>query len=55
VDERDQTLARGIQRELGQRTMGLDTAIAKEPNGPVVNPQGGGSDDIGDISWNCRP
>ena len=51
-DEKDQTLARGIQRELGQRTVGLDTAIAGEPNGPVVNPQGGGSDDIGDISWN---
>jgi len=51
-DEKDQTLARGIQRELGQRTTGLDTAIAKEPNGPVINPQGGGSDDIGDVSWN---
>ena len=51
-DERDQTLARGIQRELGQETRGLDTTLAKEPNGPVINPQGGGSDDIGDISWN---
>ncbi len=51
-DERDQTLARGIQRELGQRVVGLDTSLAKEANGPVLNPQGGGSDDIGDISWN---
>jgi aminobenzoyl-glutamate utilization protein B len=51
-DERDQTLARGIQRELGQTVRGLDTTTAKEPNGPVLNPQGGGSDDIGDISWN---
>jgi aminobenzoyl-glutamate utilization protein B len=51
-DERDQTLARGIQRELGQPVRGLDTTTAKEPNGPVLNPQGGGSDDIGDISWN---
>lgn len=51
-DEKDQTLARGIQRELGQKVVGLDTALAKEANGPVLNPQGGGSDDIGDISWN---
>jgi aminobenzoyl-glutamate utilization protein B len=51
-DEKDQSLARGIQRELGQRVVGLDTALAKEANGPVINPQGGGSDDIGDISWN---
>lgn len=51
-DEKDHTLARGIQRELGQRPQGLDTTTATEPNGPVVNPQGGGSDDIGDISWN---
>ena len=51
-DEKDQTLARGIQRELGQRVAGLDTSLSKEANGPVLNPQGGGSDDIGDISWN---
>ena len=50
-DEKDLTLARGIQRELGQRVVGLDTAIAREATGPVVNPQGGGSDDIGDVSW----
>jgi aminobenzoyl-glutamate utilization protein B len=51
-DERDQMLARGMQRELGTPVRGLDTTIAREPSGPVVNPQGGGSDDIGDISWN---
>jgi len=51
-DDKDQTLARGIQRELGQSARGLDTALAREANGPVVNPQGGGSDDIGDVSWN---
>ena len=51
-DEKDHTLARGIQRELGQQPRGLDTTTSTEPNGPVVNPQGGGSDDIGDISWN---
>jgi aminobenzoyl-glutamate utilization protein B len=52
-DERDQALARGIQRELGQRNpRGLSSNVPDEPGGPVVNPQGGGSDDIGDISWN---
>jgi aminobenzoyl-glutamate utilization protein B len=51
-DEKDHTLARGVQRELGQTPRGLDTTTSTEPNGPVVNPQGGGSDDIGDISWN---
>ena len=51
-DEKDNTLARGIQRELGQPARGLDTTLSTEPNGPVINPQGGGSDDIGDISWN---
>jgi aminobenzoyl-glutamate utilization protein B len=51
-DEKDNTLARGIQRELGQTPRGLDTTVSQEPNGPVINPQGGGSDDIGDISWN---
>jgi aminobenzoyl-glutamate utilization protein B len=51
-DAKDHMLARGIQRELGQPARGLDTLGAREPSGPVVNPQGGGSDDIGDISWN---
>lgn len=51
-DERDHVLARGIQRELGQTPRGLDTTVSREANGPAINPQGGGSDDIGDISWN---
>ena len=52
-DEKDQTLARGLQREMGQRRpSGLDTTLSTEPSGPVLNSQGGGSDDIGDISWN---
>jgi aminobenzoyl-glutamate utilization protein B len=52
-DAKDQMLARGIQRELGQqRPSGLDTTGSREASGPVLNPQGGGSDDIGDISWN---
>ena len=50
-DDKDRALARGIQRELQQRVVGLTDTVAKEPNGPVINPQGGGSDDIGDISW----
>ncbi|MEX2177559.1 MAG: amidohydrolase [Gemmatimonadaceae bacterium] len=52
-DAKDQMLARGLQREMGQTTpRGLSAEVSAEPNGPVVNPQGGGSDDIGDISWN---
>lgn len=51
-EERDHVLARGIQRELGQTPRGLDTTVSREANGPAINPQGGGSDDIGDISWN---
>ena len=49
----DQTLARAVQRELGnERTPGLDTALAKIDSGtPPDQNRGGGSDDIGDISW----
>jgi aminobenzoyl-glutamate utilization protein B len=48
----DQTLARAVQRELQVAERGLDTALA--PLGTGVRPEdnrGGGSDDIGDISW----
>ena len=51
--EADQILARGIQRELKVPTAGLDTAL--RPMGEPIREQdkrGGGSDDIGDISWN---
>lgn len=50
--EADQRLARGIQKELGVETKGLDTALT-----PLEVPladkdkRGGGSDDIGDVSW----
>jgi aminobenzoyl-glutamate utilization protein B len=51
----DQTLARGIQRELGQRNpRGLSERVPTVLGTPP-RPQdlrGGGSDDIGDISWN---
>lgn len=46
----DQTLAKALQRELGQRADGLKTTVRSL--GPPKEPQGGGTDDIGDISWN---
>jgi aminobenzoyl-glutamate utilization protein B len=50
--EADQTLAKALQKELGSREQGLSTEIGKELSGPVRDNRGGGSDDIGDISWN---
>ena len=60
--EDDQTLARGIQKELGVKVSGLKTKVdeLRAPRaetedtggmGEGVGPTGGGSDDIGDISW----
>jgi aminobenzoyl-glutamate utilization protein B len=51
--EADLTLARGLQRELGVRESGLATDI-DSLGGPVniERSLGGGSDDIGDVSWN---
>jgi aminobenzoyl-glutamate utilization protein B len=49
--EADQTLAKAIQQEMKSRPTGLPTMLGElEP--PLKEPQGGGSDDIGDISWN---
>src|SRR5436309_2744665 len=48
--EADQTLAKGIQREMGSRTEGLAMKLSPLAE-PLKEPQGGGSDDIGDISW----
>jgi aminobenzoyl-glutamate utilization protein B len=50
-DEKDQRLARGIQRELGVPDSGL--TVRRELNGPIPENRrtGGGSDDIGDVSW----
>jgi aminobenzoyl-glutamate utilization protein B len=50
--EADQTLARGIQRELKMKEDGLEMAVSAL-RGPIPEEQrrGGGSDDIGDISW----
>lgn len=52
-DEKDQTLAKGIQRELGVPDSGLSTRPGRL-TGPVneATRMGGGSDDIGDVSWN---
>ena len=49
----DQTLAKALQKEIGVEPRGL--AAELEPLGTGVPPErnmGGGSDDIGDISWN---
>jgi len=52
-DDNDQLLAKGLQRELGVPDSGLAKTVGKlvapDPNAPRL---GGGSDDIGDISWN---
>jgi len=48
----DQTLARALQKELGGREQGLALKVPDRLQGPVEDNRGGGSDDIGDISWN---
>jgi aminobenzoyl-glutamate utilization protein B len=52
--EDDQTLAKALQKELGVEPQGLATSLGNVVGGPVPLAQntGGGSDDIGDISWN---
>jgi aminobenzoyl-glutamate utilization protein B len=49
----DQTLAKALQKELGQEETGLATEI-EDLADPIAeeDKRGGGSDDIGDISWN---
>jgi aminobenzoyl-glutamate utilization protein B len=48
----DQTLAKALQKELKTRAEGLRTKLRDQLQGPVRDNYGGGSDDIGDISWN---
>ena len=50
--EADQTLAKALQKELGSREAGLTAKVAATLQGPATTNTGGGSDDIGDISWN---
>ncbi len=50
--EDDQMLARAVQREVGSRENGLTTRVGEELPGPVRDNRGGGSDDIGDVTWN---
>ena len=57
--EADQELARGIQRELGQTPRGLGGGRGGRGGSGELPPPplpssftGGGSDDIGDVSWN---
>lgn len=52
-DDKDQTLAKGIQKELGSPDFGLQEQVNKELRGAELplNWMGGGSDDIGDVSW----
>ena len=52
-DEKDQALAKGIQRELGQPDSGLTMKPGRLTGpAPEASRTGGGSDDIGDVSWN---
>jgi aminobenzoyl-glutamate utilization protein B len=52
--EDDQTFARAVQKEIGANESGLQTGVGGALRGPVslATNTGGGSDDIGDISWN---
>jgi aminobenzoyl-glutamate utilization protein B len=48
----DQAMARAVQRELKVREAGLDTALTSlQGGGNPDSDRGGGSDDIGDVSW----
>lgn len=49
----DQLLAKSLQCEIGSpRPNGLATELGGVISGPAVGSTGGGSDDIGDVSWN---
>lgn len=52
-DEKDLALANGIQKELGQPGFGMSSQIGPLRGAETAqNFMGGGSDDIGDVSWN---
>jgi aminobenzoyl-glutamate utilization protein B len=51
--DEDQQLAKALQKELkNPRAEGLPMKLRDSLQGPVTDNNGGGSDDIGDISWN---
>ena len=47
----DQKLARALQKDIDAKEDGLKTKVESLEE-PAKNPTGGGSDDVGDISWN---
>jgi aminobenzoyl-glutamate utilization protein B len=47
----DQKLAKALQKELGGGEQGLTVKLREDLQGPVRDNRGGGSDDIGDVSW----
>ena len=49
--EADQTLAKALQKEIGAKVDGLRDKVMPLSE-PAKDPKGGGSDDVGDISWN---
>ncbi len=51
-DAADQTLAKAVQKELKVEQNGLETKVQPlQPDVPLAQNVGGGSDDIGDVSW----
>ena len=52
-DAKDQTMARAVQRMLGQPDSGLHTTLAplRSPDEAGAASSGTGSDDIGDVTW----
>ena len=51
-DEKDQQMAKAIQKMLGRPEKGLDTVLTPmQAPIPEEQRQGGGSDDVGDVSW----
>lgn len=53
-DDKDQALAKGLQKELGSPDFGLQMQVNQQLRGAETpqNWTGGGSDDIGDVAWN---
>jgi aminobenzoyl-glutamate utilization protein B len=51
-DDADLTLARALQKEIGQPQTGLNPGVPALIGPGTAEPTGGSSDDIGDVSWN---